>query len=104
MGLTTNGLPAAAASGNRTVAVVARPDGGLVMTSWELGGQNNPWTTVSVEGTARPTNVAPAVSFRTTFSGATVWLGIKEAATGQIFETLQVRDGTFLSWGSYRDC
>jgi hypothetical protein len=37
MGLTTNGLPAMAASGNRTVAVVTTPEGGLVWTSWELG-------------------------------------------------------------------
>jgi len=68
------------------------------MTSWELGGKNNPWTTISVEGTARFTDVAPAVSFRTTVGGATVWLGIKEATTGQIFETLQVRSATFLPW------
>lgn len=95
MGLETGGLPAAAASGNRTVVVVTTPRG-LVWTSWELGEANPPFTSVQFSGRIRSTNVAPLVSFR---GGAEVWLGIKDASDNFIYETLQDGpDGSFGDW------
>jgi hypothetical protein len=95
--ITMNGLPAAAASGNRTVAVVTTPSGELAWASWQLGG-SGPWTNVRINGPIRRTNVAPVVSFRTTQGGTSVWLAIKDAETNQIFETLQLPDGSFEPW------
>ncbi len=97
MGLTTNGLPGMAASGNRTVAVVTTPEGGLVWTSWELGSAGT-WTNVPINGPIKQTDVAPAVSFRTTEGGTSVWLAIKDSKDHQIFGTLHQPDGTFEAW------
>lgn len=47
MGLTTNGLPAMAAFGNRTIAVVTTPEGDLIWTSWELSSAGT-WARVSI--------------------------------------------------------
>jgi hypothetical protein len=93
-----SGLPAMAASGNLTVAVIATAEGELAWTSWQLGGGAAPWACVPVNGTARLTDVAPAVSFRTTEGGASVWLAIKDQADGRVYETLQMPDGTFGGW------
>jgi len=91
-------LPAAAASGNKTVVVIATADGRMLMTSWTLGGAGTPWATVNVGGPVRytDTTITPAVSFRTTVGGATLWLGVKSSRVmaGGIYETLQLPDGT----------
>ncbi|GCE08466.1 hypothetical protein KDAU_57950 [Dictyobacter aurantiacus] len=94
---TLKGLPAMAASGNRTVAVTTTPDGRLVWTSWELGSSGT-WTDVNINGPSRATNVAPAVSFRTTEGGTSVWLAIKDSGNNQIYETLQQPGGNFGAW------
>lgn len=78
--------------------MAATPDGGLVWTSWELGGENNPWTAVPINGPAQPTDVAPAVSFRTTEGGYSVWLAIRDSGDNQVYETLQQPDGSFNGW------
>jgi hypothetical protein len=96
MGLATGGLPAAAAHGNRTVVVVTTPAGELVWTSWELGDAYSPWIGVPISGPARTTDAAPAVSFRTSASGYSVWLAIK-GADNFIYETLEASGG-FVDW------
>jgi hypothetical protein len=91
-------LPAAAASGNKTVVVIATADGNMLMTSWTLGGAGTPWASVNVSGPVRytDTTITPAVSF----SGAKLWLGIKSSSViaGGIYETLQLPDGSFQPW------
>lgn len=100
MSLTTNGLPAMAAFGNRTVTAVTTPDGGLVWTSWELGSNGTPWTSVPISGPAHFTDVAPAVSF--IWSGIPgnyeVWMAIKDSGDNQIYKTFQALDGGFAPW------
>lgn len=96
-------LPAAAASGNKTVAVIATADGNMLMSSWTLGEAGTPWTRVNVNGSAKytDTTITPAVSFRTTRGGgATLWLAIRSSTeiAGAIYETLQQSDGSFNPW------
>jgi hypothetical protein len=78
--------------------VVTVPDGSLFWTSWQLGEGETPWTAVPINGPSRFTDVAPAVSFRTTVGGTSVWMAIKDRTDGQIYETLQQPGGTFLPW------
>jgi hypothetical protein len=98
MSLATGGLPAAAAHENRTVVAVTMPTGQLVSTSWELGEANPPFEPVKIDGPDRLTDVAPAISFRTTLGGYSIWLAIKDSSDGSILETLEIPGGRFSGW------
>lgn len=94
-----HGLPAMAASGDRVVAVVTAPgDGGMHWTSWELGGAAAPWSWIDVAGGPVLTDTPPAVSFRTTESGTSLWLAVRNKDDGRVYETLQRPDGSFGGW------
>jgi len=80
--------PAAAASGNLTVAVRATPDGALESCHWNLGGGATPWAPLAVTGTVLFTDSTPAVSFRTTNAGAIAVVTIKDRNSGFMFESL----------------
>jgi hypothetical protein len=90
--------PAAAASGNLTVAVRATPAGALEWSQWNLGGGATPWAPLAVSGDVILTDSSPAVSFRTSVSGAIAVVTIRDRETGFLFESLLDPATGLLGW------
>ena len=67
--------------------------GELVWTSWELGGGGAPFSRLPINQ-FHATDVAPAVSFRNTEGGSSMWLGVVDAGDGSIFGMLLSLDGS----------
>ena len=93
-------LPAAAASGNLTVAVRLNPAGQLEWSHWNLGAAGTPWAQLPVTGTIVVTDATPAVSFRTSAGGVLGVVMIRDRATGFLFESLLDLSGAgmLLGW------
>jgi hypothetical protein len=90
--------PGAAASGNRTVVVVTTATGELEWSSWNLGEAGTPWAPLQVKGQPIFTDSAPAVSFRTSGTGAILVVAIKDKDSGFLFEALQGADQSLNGW------